>query len=103
MAPLRKRELGDVQPLFLHPGVFSGDLNQFLIGAQQGVGARHFAGQRNERAIVIGDRRQQIRVVGLDVAPKAAPKIQFPSGVEAEIEIREGMLEAGLVGEARTE
>ena len=95
--------LGDVHSLFLHPGVFSSDLNELLIGAEQGVGARHFSGQRNERAIVIGDRRQQIRVVGLDVAPEAAPEIHLPGGVEAEVKIRERMLERGLVGEARTE
>ena len=47
------------------------------------VGARDLRGQRDERLVVVGHRREQAAGLRLDAAPVLAPEVQLPRGVEA--------------------
>ena len=100
---MEARTPGHVEALLLHLGVIARDLDELLVGAHQSIGARHFAGERDESIVVVGDRCQQICVVSLNVAPQAAPEIQLPGRVEAEAKERIGLPKRALIGDVRAQ
>ena len=52
------------------------------------VGPRDLGGQRDQRGVVVGHRREQAGGLRLHAAPVLAPEVQLPGGVEAELVVR---------------
>ena len=76
---------GDTQAFPLHLDVFAGDTQSLIERSDLHVVGRDVGGERYQDVVIGGDRGQQRGVRRLDAAPEAAPNIDLPGGLQADL------------------
>ena len=79
--------LDDLQGLLLGLDVLPGDADALLGGPERDVGVRHVRGQRDERVVVVRERREQAGVGRFDAAPELPPEVELPAGLGPDLRL----------------
>ena len=77
--------LRDAQAFLLHRDVPACQLDEDLERADRRVGPRDLRGKRDERVVVIGDRREETGLLGRHALPVSSPEVDFPRRVEPDL------------------
>ena len=86
----------DLQGLLLDLHVLAGDADALLGGPERDIGVRHVGGQRDERVVVVRERREQAGVGRLNAPPDPSPEVQLPAGLGPDLGLP--VIEAATVG-----
>lgn len=74
---------GDLQRLGLADEVVAGDADAVAQGLSVNIVLRHFSDERDPRIVEAGPACSEVGAGGLDAAPRAAEKVDFPTRIEA--------------------